>query len=495
MKRTLSLFLAVLTLLSTVAVTACSDSTTNTDNGNVTQVVSDTAETTADTSNLSDAELRRLIPDNLPDRNFEGKTFRVACEENKLFEITSEDLTGEVTNDAIYNRNLAIEERFGAKVEAIEVTDAHNQVKTTVTSGSDDYDIVGFKAYLSYVPITAKVLQNWYDIPYVNLDQPWYNTITNNAATFNGKLFNNTCSLGITQMQYTYAMFFNSKICEEYGYPATDLYNMVYNNEWVYDNFYKLVSSVYKDENGNGKVDPKDLLAFSCGNSHPLDVWLASFDQPITGKDKDGNVTVLVNTEKTYAALEKIYDLIYNTPTIYFYSNEYSEFKLFAGNTVAICPMPFRVAYSELRDMTDPYGILPYPKWDSEQSMYLTNIYDQYSAFGVPKTVPADNLEFVGIMFEALNAESYKTVYPQFYDVALKNKYSQDPDSANMVDIVMQGANMDFSFMFGESNMMRIPYFFRDLIVAKSTDFASKYAKIEKALNKQIDKLYTYYED
>jgi hypothetical protein len=175
---------------------------------------------------------------------------------------------------------------------------------------------------------------------------------------------------------------------------------------------------------------------------------------------------------------------------------EYKEFTKFAESKIGICPAPFRVAYSELRDMKDSYAILPYPKWDESQEMFLTNIYDQYSAFSVPKTVyDDDQLEFAGIIIEALNAESYKQVYPAFYDIALKNKYTEDEDSARMVDIIMEGANMDFSYMFGETNMQRIPYLFRDCINNKKLDIASEYATKQKSLSVSIEKLYTFYEN
>ena len=77
--------------------------------------------------------------------------------------------------------------------------------------------------------------------------------------------------------------------------------------------------------------------------------------------------------------------------------------------------------------------------------------------------------------------------------MALKGKYSSDRDTANMVDLVLAGRNFDFAFLFGEQQFQRLPYFFRDLLAAGDTNFASKYAKIEKALKKSLDKLKTFY--
>lgn len=488
MKRILTLALALAMLLPTIA---CSTQTTPEDTAAATDQAAITTE--LDTSGWSEAQLRALIPDNLPARDFNSRPYRIASEAEKSYEIISEELNGEVTNDSIYNRNLLIEDRFKVKLENVVVTDAHAHVNTTVTAGDNAYEVVGFKAWLTSTPVMARSLLNWYDISYTDFTRPWYYKDTNDGATINGRLFNATCSLGITTLLYTYSIFFNTRICTDFGYDPATLYNLVYNNEWVYDKFYSIVSTISVDLNGDSRINTKDVLGYACGNSHPLDVWLAAFDIDIMQRNEEGSIVPVLITEKTLAAFDKISDLTFNTPSCYLFTSEYQEFKLFANAHVALCPSPFRIAFSELRDMEDTYGVLPYPKWDAQQDKYRSHIYDQYSVFAVPKSVPEDDWEFVGIIFEALNAESYKSVYPAYYDVALKNKYSEDEDTANMIDIINAGAGMEFSFMFSGSTS-NLSFLFRDSILAK-VSLATKYKTIEKVVNKSIAKLYTYYED
>ena len=78
-----------------------------------------------------------------------------------------------------------------------------------------------------------------------------------------------------------------------------------------------------------------------------------------------------------------------------------------------------------------------YPKYDEQQGGYYTNSMDQHSVFGCPVTLPESEYEFMGVVTEALNAESYKTVTPAFYDIALKNKYTEDPVTAQMIDLIL----------------------------------------------------------
>ena len=192
-------------------------------------------------------------------------------------------------------------------------------------------------------------------------------------------------------------------------------------------------------------------------------------------------------TDKTVSALEKIYDLTYNNPASFRERIDYSEYQTFAQSNAAFTPLPFHTAFNELRDMADTYGILPLPKWDEDQKEYRTHIYDQYSTFNLPKTVSPDRYEFIGIMMEALCAESFRTVYPAYYDVALKNKYAYDANAAAMIDLIRDGAGMDLAFMFSDS-FMRAAFMFRDLINNENTDLASQYKKIEKTMLNTIER-------
>ena len=446
-------------------------------------------------NDLTDLEKRARISDDLPDADFSGREFRAAVTVEKVYEIFSEEQTGAIENDSIYERNVRIEDRFGVKIKAIETTDPFSAVVKVASSGDYAYEICGHFDYKAYTPITAGAYYNWYEVPYVNLEKPWYSQDSNDSATINGKIFCVTGDLAVTAMQYTYGVFFNRRICERYGWTDRALYDKVYDGTWVIDDFTEIVSGIYEDIDGDGKVNDTDLFGYGDNPVNPADVWLTSFDQPLTGRDADGNITIELMSEKTVQALEKIVEFHYNNPGCRKYNNQWDEQKYFPQGLAAFAPLAFINCFDKCRDMEDSYGILPNPKWDEAQERYLTNAYDQFSVFGVPMSVPTSDLEFVGMIYEALNAESYKTVYPAYYDVALKGKYSEDEDTANMVDIIMDGRLFDFSFQFGESYFNRIPYWFRDRLAAKKADIATYYEKNIGKVEANLPKLYACYDD
>jgi hypothetical protein len=292
-------------------------------------------------------------------------------------------------------------------------------------------------------------------------------------------------------MTYTYAIFFNMPLLVDYGYPSAQMYDMVKSGEWTIDAFAELIRPMYQDVNGDGKKDNTDIYGFGYQLTNPTDVWLAAFDQPLTEVDEEG-VHVTFMTDKTVSAMEKMVQLHYNNSGFFKYTSQYDEEKYFLNAKLVFAPLRFYTAYNVLRTMEDPYSILPWPKWDENQQQYLTNADDKFTAFGLPLTVYED-LDFASILYEALCAESYKKVYPVYYDTALKGKYSSEPETAEMVDLIMEGRAFDLAFEFS-GTFNDLPYLFRKQLDANNVNIASAYKKIEKGLNKtapkQINKMY-----
>ena len=500
-KRILSLMLAVLMLSSASSLTACSESAADPAAEDAAQTTPDPAEipegdeaaAEEEEETLSEIEQRQLLPDNLPEVTFDGQEFRVLTRPggetgfDYSIEIVAEELTGDACNDAVYNRNLTVEDRFDTKISVMQSGSPHQDIKTFVTAGTPDYDIVGFHDYLAYVPINAGVLMDWTDVPNVDLTQPWHNRSANDGATLNNILYAICSDLSISSMTFTYAIFANADLLTDYGYSTEDIYNLIRENEWTIDKMIEITSAMYVDKNGNGKTDKDDVYGFGYKIENPADVWMTAFGSKVCEITNDTQITVTFMTEKNASIIEKLVNWHYTPTAFNILSADYEEQNYFLNNKLVMAPLRFFAAYNQLRDMEATYIMLPYPKWDTAQEGYYTNADDQFTVFGLPLT-SEENIEFVTTIYEALCAESYKQVFPIYYDTALKGKYSSDPTTAEMVELVMEGRAFDFSFQFGESVFQRLCYKFRDMLLTKSTDLASAYAKVEKALDRGLNK-------
>ncbi len=497
-KRVTSFILACLMLTSAGLMGSCSEGAENGETTSSANTSTSQEESVVETNteDLSPAEERSLIPDDLPAVTFDGRSYLIATTESKEYEILSEELTGEGTNDAVYDRNIRIEDRFDVKIEPVISSAPYEDIRTVVMSGTYAYDVAGFINYMAYTPIFAKVLYNWTEVPYVDLSKPWYNQLANDPATINNTLFTVNGDLSISTLQYTYGMFFNYNILEQYGITSSQLYDMVFDGTWTIDNMRGIITGIWEDTNGDGTHDKNDVHGYSvCTNGvHTTDVWLAALDIDVASIASDGSsFEVTFFNEKTVSALEKVLALTYDENGSYVNTGDWRETpSSFAEGKIAMTQLYFGETTESLGDMEDTYGILPLPKFDESQEGYYTNAWDQFTVFAIPKTISEADKEVTGIIFEALNAESYKTVYPAYYDQALKSRYSAEPTTAEIIDIIMAGRKLEFTFQFG-TKVSELPYLFRGMVTAKDTNVASKYKKIQKALNKQIQTLIDLY--
>ena len=137
-----------------------------------------------------------------------------------------------------------------------------------------------------------------------------------------------------------------------------------------------------------------------------------------------------------------------------------------------------------LREMETPFGVLPIPKYDDAQEDYITYCESNASAVGIPMmTTEPDKVTAV---LEALAIQSYLNLTPAYYDISLQRKYARDDESAEMLDIALAHRVYDIGRIYSS---LGIKYVFGDLARAGSTDFASAWAKKQKAASRMLDKI------
>ena len=140
------------------------------------------------------------------------------------------------------------------------------------------------------------------------------------------------------------------------------------------------------------------------------------------------------------------------------------------------------------RNMEDDYGFLPMAKATEEQKEYYSLDQDQFIVYGVPLTVSTDRIESLGAFIEAYASESYATVRPAYYEIALTQKYMNDEESVRMLDIVTNSMLVDPAILYLVMSPVNI-YFLREIINKGTNTAASDFAKKEKSFIKFIDKM------
>ena len=448
-----------------------------------------------DTEELSELEARALMTDDLPEKDYGGMQFRISTKKGTLYEIDTEEADGDILNDALFERNQRIEERFNIKIVPV-ITDSSdgyvhvNSVRQSIMAADDLFDLAATYVFTTGPLVTDGCFLNWLNMPYTDLSKPWWINGINEKFQVGDAIYTAVGDTCLSTLKLTYGVFFNRTIGEDYGYTET-IYDTIRNGEWTIDKFIEMTRDVYSDVNGDTVRDAGDFYGFTAEKYTNLDVYPFAFDISIISADKNSVPQLTLNTPKTIEAVEKINKLYWGGAGSYIPEDAGLPITMFKDGNALFTTTYLDNAFSTFRDMNDDYSILPYPKWDESQEKYMTGAMDNYSVLGIPVTV--SDPEMVSIITEALNIESYKTLYPTYYKQALQDKFSRDEESIEMIDLLISGRNFDFCTLFS-SNIPGMPWMFRTLVAANSNDFASTYTASEAAAQKELNKILEAYE-
>ena len=464
----------------------------------------------AENGAADDSGLRENAKDSLPgDLDFGGEKIRILNRAPSvsyttafLSEMEGEIDSGDVVVDAIYRRNRGVEDRLNVELVSIEIPGGWDEqdvflraIKNSVASGGDDYDFIA--AYSYYItPIALDgALYNLKNLNYLSPEQVWWSADCANEMTLDNKLYFIAGDLAISLLKNMYVTFFNKQLAQDLN--VENLYQTVLGGGFTMEKLKELTKDTWRDLNGDGAADKGDAFGYAVTMGTYLDAMFATLDNPITQKNQDGIPELALNTPKTVQIVEKLYDLFFNNGNNSYVVPEFPPhiddvFNMFPENRILF--MPGTLSTNEqLRAMDSDYGIIPYPKFDKEQKDYYTASQDSFSIFCVPVTCA--KLDAAAATMEAMCAESYRKVTPAYYEIALKKKYARDDESSQMIDIIRDGLRFNFGFL----NSMGIGPFiggmFRELMTAKSTDFASYYEKRESIWKQDLDKIIKAYEN
>ena len=443
----------------------------------------DTTEATGLSSETA-AQGREAHTDNLPELNFGGADFRIWVTDRYKYEMDVEESSADVCKDSVYKRNISIEERFNVNIKTV-VTDMDSSdnlnaqpkaIQASILAGDDSCDLAAIMVYRVGSLILDGCFLNWRDMKYVDYSQPWWPKEVNDTFTVDGKQYGAVSDLCITTLQLAYAMLFNKQLAEDN--QIEDLYSVVDEGRWTIDYLNQLVTGIYQDVNGDTVRGEEDVYGFvGAKNATDSDAYLPAFNQPLITAGNDGSLNLAINCEKTVNALEKIINL-YNKNSGSLAVPYWNRYDMFKQNQALIIPARIITLYDRLRDMDVDFGVLPYPKYDEEQEKYMGNSVDNFSVLCIPVTAP--NPEMTAALVEAMSCESYRTVVPAFYDVALGSKFTRDERSIDMLDYIMEGRNYDLSILHNET-IPKLSYLFRQCVANNEQNFASAYAAQEAA--------------
>lgn len=479
--------LVLLVLLAAVSCTTGNKNPSGTTDGSE-AATSSTGETSAEESRLMHS-----LPEGL---NFNDQTIVIHTrgDYNSVDEIFVEDTSNQVF-EAIYKRNLAVEELLGVRIEAYKsaswdsyYTVANSQLRATVSAGDAAFDIVsGWQPCIPELA-TEGLFTDLSSDTYVDTAKPWWTQTLVEELTIGDQLHFVTGDISTFTMLGSMRVFVcNSTLAEQN--QVGDLYQVVRDDAWTIDYVKTLTKDMYKD-NGNTQVDSDDTFGLLMGCANDVDGFIASARVKMTDRDADGVPYMSMPVEKMTTLVEKLYGMMYENEGAYVTAADSADtaFQMMQENRLLLAPFPMDTLRLAFNDLKSDFMVLPYPKMDETQTDYGTRIQDALQIWGIPTDIVEGRLDAASATLEAMAYGSYDSVTSVYFDTALKGRYTRDEDSKEMMDLIKDSVYLSFEMIY--NNYVGSPcYVLRNTMGSKSRDFSSWWAKRQDLIPEQFSEV------
>lgn len=491
-KKTLALILCILMLLPMAV--ACAE----TGAGTTTTAENQVATTVAD-QDPEETELKSsALPDDL---DFKQATVVILSRNSDFItdEICVDDINGSIVNDNVYRRDAKVQELLGVIFESRKLTGDQYAVSTELRNaaqtGEHRFDISANSSYSTIMYTGENILCDLKECKYLDLDAIYWSQGFNESASIGNRQFLATGAISMSLFRYMFVTFYNKRVLEDAG--QRNLYDVVDEGKWTLDYQIQLSKEVYKDNDGSGTVTEGDLVGFCGSTVLYIDPYWSSCDITIVKKDADNLLEYDLDTAKLSTVVDKLIELYHNSDAWIDKSSgddgkQTAMGNLFASGMVGTTTMRLcSVETEQFTSMSDEYGVIPVPKYDEEQEKYYTFLHDQFTSYGIASYHAKDDemLQMCGAVLEALALESYKIVVPAYYELALKGRYLDDPESWRMLDIIYENIKIDPGVLYTKSlsSIHQIP---RDMVRDGINTVSAKASTLKKLITKtQLPKL------
>ena len=458
--RCICLFLILLTLIGTA--TACK-SKENVPSGQTSDVTLPPVEPDAP----SEQEAYRPEKEDLDNYTFRMVIDDAGLQVNQRWFTYIEDDGMDVLDQAFYDRNMFLQDYFNINIEFKRIG-TYQMVETmrkSLMSHDDFADItMSVAGHVLKPAATEGLAMDLNKLSPLNLDASYWDQRIQQEYSINNMLFTLEGDYNCYDDLSTYVVYFNNYLYEQFDYPDKygSLYDHVRDGTWTQSLLMEMVKGVAEEDNSN--IAPGKRWGMYAQDPLPYIYYLATGNHGLV-HEEDGSLSLVFDDRTVYNITETLLsdaikavaineDVVVIESCVNAGTATWPDFFEGFATDKAMFYTGIMVDFQYFsKDMKSLYGMLPIPKYNSEQEEYYSWCSSQcHLPLVIPKTA-YDHAETTAKITEAMAyfskypfSSKGMTVVEAEYEWLMLNSVCRTYDDLDMAKIVFASKAYDLDF-------------------------------------------------
>lgn len=442
-----------------------------------------------------------FLPDDI---NYGGKQVTILGWTNRFNEFTPREDAIDDVSYKLFVRNTKVKERFGVDFNWVTIKGDYeaqgeyvNYVTNNALAGDSEFDILASYSMITMTLAMQGYLMNLRDCNYIDFENPWWPDTLVTQASVGDALYGASGDIALSYYEMLTFLVMNKSIFENYhvkGSPVDDYKN----GTWTLEKMLQYASQVSDDRGEEGKDSVNDTFGLTVKSVVHFDYFIAGWDFNFITCDSNGTFKIgkdVENANKGQDLFELLTDALFGSEYGYYGINDSEGVdSIFVEGRTLFYPASVNSLGKALSNGLDyDYYILPFPKYNEDQTNYSTNLGFEYSMFMIPNN--GRDTDMPALIMEALASEGHRTTTPAMYDTKVKYRYSgSEAVNAEVFDVLRNTTYFDASrFLYDvlSSNSMNPVYTLRYCISDDSATWTSKISAMRVKMGKYLDETLT----
>ncbi len=400
---------------------------------------------------------------------------------------------------AVGLRNDLLKERYGITFEVIPVNSPCETSRPVIQSGTAEYDVICD----SVDRLAVGAINDLYAALDGEMDfsHPWWDSEANEMLSLGDRHFFLTGDAILTDDDNTYLTLFNKDMYAKNADLSAhgDIYQIVRDGEFTIDLYYEMCKQAsHTDETGSWGFN---ATYGNLSHAYGATVMMNGCNVATVGKDENGELHINVLETRAVNAFQKVYEIMSdkqntqraeliigqspNNKSTYGFA-ELAEMFM-EGRGLFYNTTSSSVSTLKGKKMDFDFGVLPIPKYDTEQEKYCNTVNRYHSsALAIPKTVTGDRFDDVAFALQALGFHN-SDVIRAYYQTTLQLQAVTTDNDADMLDIVYNNRFYDIGAIYGWGTGSQTLINLYGAVISDSTNtLASRWEAMQSAVEESM---------